>query len=73
METHETSEYTCNFDDSEEAKNHIYAKLLDWFQKHELYTGEAIVQSDIAQIEAPDLMAFLAEEGFKFDVTWKEN
>ena len=58
-------------ENSPEMRDELYARLLDWFQKHK-YTGEAIMQDDDSTIDAAPFLAELADEVFKFTVTYKE-
>ncbi|MCV5968690.1 hypothetical protein, partial [Lactococcus petauri] len=70
--TIETDDHKLTFDDSPEAKERIFKIALDWFKKTELYSGEALGQSDTTYVEAPDLLAAIAEEGFCFKAEWKD-
>lgn len=70
MKTIKTSEYIVTFDNSEEVRQALFNKLLDFFVKHESFSGESICQSDSPQIEAPELLAEIADKIFKFKVEW---
>lgn len=65
-------DYTLTLDDSQEAKDRIYKIALDWFLRTQMYSGEALGQSDTTYIEAPELLADIAENGFQFKTEWKE-
>lgn len=54
-------------------KDAVYEKVLAWFLKVGSFNGESIYQCDAPQIEAPDLLADLADNVFEFDVTYDED
>lgn len=64
-------EYDLEFDDSPDAQKRIYDILLSWFIKTEMYSGESLSQNDNTYIEAPDLLAEIADKGFSFKYTNK--
>jgi len=64
-------ELTIDFRDDTETKEVLYAKMLDWFVKTELFTGESLQQSDKTSVDSPILLSEIAEEIFKFDAMWK--
>ena len=68
----DTDDYTLKYDDSEVARDRVFKMLLDWFKETEMFNGESLCQSDQTYIDAPGLLADIAEKGFKFKVTWKE-
>lgn len=73
MKTIKSEDYVVTLDDSQEAKDRVFETLLDWFVKVEMYSGESLGQSDTTYIEAPELLAKIAEKGFKFNVKWTED
>jgi hypothetical protein len=72
MSTHETDDLKVTYEDSPEAHKAAYDMLLKWFIKNDMFCGDSIGQSDTTYIEAPELLAELAEDVFKFDTEWKE-
>lgn len=70
MKTEDLPDYTLTFDDSPEAKDRVYEIMLKWFKKLRHYSGESLGQSDETYVLAPDILAEVAEEGFKFDQKW---
>lgn len=68
----ENDEYTLEYDDSQEAKERVFNILLKWFKKVDHFSGDSLGQSDDTYIEAPELLAEIAEEGFKFGQTWAD-
>jgi hypothetical protein len=63
-------EMSVEYDRSPEIKDAVFQAVIDYFLKMQLFHGEGIVQSDEAQIEAPLLMANIADNIIKFDVQW---
>jgi hypothetical protein len=59
--------YKVHFDDSEETKKQVFEAVISWFQDHEVFIGEGIMQSDDCLIEAPELLAQLADNIIKFE------
>lgn len=71
MNTHEDEDRIIKYDDSPEAKERVYQIALKWC--HQLgYSGETFQQSDKAWEKGPCVLTELAEEGFKFEVKYKE-
>ncbi len=68
MASRTAGDYIVSFDDSAEAKEVLFNKLLEWFISQECYHGEAIMQSDEPIIAAPEILADIADEVFKFEV-----
>lgn len=65
-------ERKVTFDDSQKAKDRVFEILRKWFGKEELFSAEALCQSDKTYVLAPDLLGEIAEKGFKFKQKWKE-
>lgn len=61
-----------SFEDSQELRDKVFKKVLDYYLEHEAFNGESIMQSDNPQIFAPMVMSEIADEIIKFDVEWKE-
>ena len=63
---------TVNYDDSEEAIQSVFKKLLDdYYFKHHSFSGEGIMQSDSPQQEAPVILSEIADDILKFKVKWE--
>lgn len=60
------------FDDSLEAKQRVFDIALKWFKKLDNYSGESLAQSDSTYEFAPEILAEIAEDGFKFKEKWKD-
>lgn len=69
--TVETDEYTLTYDAGPEIQNQLYTKMLGFYKRHHAFSGESVMQCDGPQLEAPELLAEIAEEIFNFDVEWK--
>ncbi len=67
----ETKDFTVKFNDDEETKQKVFNNLLEFYAKHEAFSGESICQSDDPQIEAPELLSEIADNIFQFKVDWK--
>ena len=66
-------DFNLKFDDSHASKYALFAKMLAWYEKMEAFDGESIMQSDEPQIEAGPFLAEIADEVFKFKVTYVED
>lgn len=60
-----------SFDDTPELRDAVFEKVISFFEKHESFHGEAIMQSDDPQIYAPQLMADLADDIIKFELKYE--
>lgn len=73
MPTITDQDRTITFDDSPEAKDRIFNMMLDFFKKVDMFNGESLGQSDEICIEAPNILSEVAENGFRFEVEYKED
>lgn len=71
MKTIETDDAIVTFDDSQETKEKVFQKLLEFFTKHGVYTEEALYQCDAPHNESPEMLADIASE-MKFQIKWKD-
>ncbi len=67
-----TKDYTVSFEDTQEMRDAVFERVIAFYMKHEAFSGESIMQCDGPQIDAPDLLADLADETLKFHVKWKD-
>lgn len=67
----ETSDLLLFCDNSDETKQKLFHKIVDFFVERELFNGESITQSDVVSIDAPQLLSEIAEDILKFDVKFK--
>ena len=64
---------TVTFDDSQEAKDKVFQYLMDnYFFKYDAFDGETIFQCDDTNIEAPIVLANIAEDTIKFEVEYED-
>lgn len=71
MKKIETSDFICKYDDSESVKNAVFERVMEFFKTHESFHGEQIMQSDSPLIDAPNVLADIADNIIKFNVEWK--
>ena len=50
--------------------NELFREMINWCVEHDAYDGEVIWQSDSIMEAAPELLTKIAEEVFKFKVTY---
>lgn len=73
MQTIETEDYTVTYPDDQETKDKVFNYLVEhYYKKHEGFTGETICQCDDLLIEAPHVLAEIADGIIKFEVKDKE-
>lgn len=51
-------------------KVEIANRVIDWFIKHQAFNGETIIQCDGPSMDAPELLASIADEVMDFEVEW---
>jgi hypothetical protein len=56
----------ATYDDSPEAREAVFQRVMDYFKKYESLSGECIMQSDDPQIYAPEVFADIADGILKF-------
>jgi hypothetical protein len=61
VNTVRTENYLATYKDDPEVRDAVFKKLVDFFAKHESFSAESVMQCDGPQIEAPELMADIAE------------
>lgn len=71
MKKIETGDFVCEYDDSESIKNAVFERVMEFFKTHESFSGEQIMQSDSPTIDAPNVLADIADDIIKFSVEWK--
>jgi hypothetical protein len=65
--------WKVTYDDSPKLHKAVFDKLMkDFFLKHQAYLGESITQCDDPQIEAPQILANLADKIIKFKVKYND-
>lgn len=67
----EKDELVVSFNETPELKEAVYQRVLQFFHEQGTYSGESIMQSDGPQLDAPELLSYLADELFKFEVNYE--
>lgn len=62
---------TVSFKDRATAEADIFAAVMAYYQGHEAFSAESIMQMDMPVIDAPQVLADLADS--IFDIEYKEN
>jgi len=62
--------FVVEFDDSQEVKNAVFDRVMEYFVNCESFSSETIMQYDSAIISAPDLMGDIADNVIKFKENW---
>lgn len=68
----DTKYSVIEYDDSDEMKNKVFARVIEYF-KENCRSGEGIYQSDSSQINALELVSDLADKVIKFKEVWKDD
>lgn len=54
------------YKDSQENKDMVFNKLIEWYTKHDLFCGESIAQSDDGNIYAHVVLGDIADKLFSY-------
>ncbi len=65
-------DFEVSYADTEAVRIAAFQKLIEFFVKHESFSGESICQDDNCQIEAPGLLGEIADQ-IGFEVDWLED
>jgi hypothetical protein len=66
--TREFEDFVVEYDDSEQVRDRVFNRLMEFLHEHNLYNGEVILQSDSIQLDAPDFLADLIDNVIQFEV-----
>ncbi len=66
-----TDDFIATYNDDQEAKDAVFASVIEFFKKHETFSGESIMQSDGPLLDAPEYLSSLADDILGFEVEWK--
>lgn len=66
------SDSSVVFKDNQKIRDAVFIALIDWYFKHQSFSGEEIIQCDGPLIDAPNVLADIADDIIKFDVRWDE-
>lgn len=72
MRKFKTESASGKFNDDQATKDKVFEAVVEFFLKHEAFSGESVQQNDGPQIEAPELLADLVDDIIKFDVKWND-
>ncbi|MCK5601995.1 hypothetical protein KAR91_09005 [Candidatus Pacearchaeota archaeon] len=64
--------FKVSFNDSDEVRDAVFEKVLEYFEEYECFCGESIMQSDDPIIYAPHYMSQIADDIIKFNVEWED-
>lgn len=67
----ETNDFVCEYEDNDNVRNAVFERVMQFFKDHESFSGESIMQSDSPLIDAPNVLAEIADEIMEFKVDWK--
>lgn len=66
-----SADYKVTANITNEVKCRAFDKLLDFYIEHEVFSSESLLQMDDPIIEAPHLLALIADDIIKFKQEWK--
>lgn len=69
----ELSDRTVAYDSGDKIHYRIFRRVMEFFKTHGVYTGEAICQMDSPIIDAPNVLADIADDILKMNTEWKED
>lgn len=73
MATLETENYIVSFADTPILHKKVFDAVIDYYKKHEAFNGECICQSDDPVIDAPHLLAAIADDIIQFGAVCKDD
>lgn len=68
----EFEDYVVEYSDDDETKQRVFDRVMAFFRKHEAFHGETICQCDRPMIDAPGVLADIADEAIGFKVTYTD-
>ena len=69
----ETPEFVAEFQQDAATKEAVFNRVLQYYETHEAFAGEAINQSDDPIIDAPRVMTDIADNILRFNVVYKDD
>lgn len=60
------------YEDTQEIRDAVFGRVMEYFNEYECYSGEIIHQSDNPQIHAPSVMSDIADEIIKFQYIYED-
>jgi hypothetical protein len=62
------NDYEVSYEETDEIKQAVFDRVMKYFVKHEAFHGEVIMQMDDPIIDAPTVLADIADDIIKFKV-----
>lgn len=63
---------TIEYEDSQEIRDRVFERVMEYFNEFQCYSGESIHQSDDPLIFAPNVMSDISDEIIKFKYIYDE-
>lgn len=60
------------FNNSQATRDEVFDRLIAWYFEHQSFDGECVVQNDNPAMDAPNILAEIADDIIKFDIKWDE-
>ena len=60
------------YNNNQATRDAVFDKLIEWYFKHECFHGANIIQHDEPNMDAPNILAEIADDLLKFDIKWDE-
>jgi len=70
MKEYKTEDMKVTWEETPEKIKAVYDKVVDFFKKHESFSGECIMQSDAPIIESPELLSDIADDIMEFNAEY---
>ena len=68
-----SNELTVSYHDSQIVRDAIFHAVMQFYIKHQVFSGETLTQADIPMGEAPYVLAHIADEILQFNETYKDS
>lgn len=66
-------DFSVSYEDSQEVRDAVFEKIMDYYKKHNVFSGESIMQMDNPVIDAPTVLSDIADDIIKFKVEYDED
>jgi hypothetical protein len=66
------NDYEVSYEETDEIKQAVFDRVMKYFNKHQAFHGEVIMQMDDPIIDAPNVLADIADDIIKFKVEYIE-
>jgi len=65
------NERVVRYNDSDEVKDKVFQRVIQFCIEHDSFIGESIAQSDNPSIDAAPTLCEIVDDIIQFDVEWK--